>query len=258
MRYGAIVALGMSVLVLAVIRPPIPQVRAQFLDVVLFAPVSVRGPLDELNALFLYENGSGAKITYGNSLELAKQVENGAPADVFLSADPESMDYLAERKLIDASSRDDLLLNKLVLVAPANSNVTLTVGKDFPLAQALGNGRLAMGDPAAAGKYGKAALENLGAWASVAGKVAPAQDVRAALTLVSRGEAPLGIVLQTDAVTDKSVKIVGTFPEASHPKIIYPVAVTARSTNIVAPVFVQFLFSNKASPYFEKYGFTVL
>ena len=198
-------------------------------------------------------------MSYGASSTLAKQIENGAPADVFISADLDWMDYLAERKLIKPETRAKFLGNKLVLVTAANSNVGLTIGQNFPLAQALGNGRLAMADPTSipAGKYGKAALEKLGVWASVANKVAPAQDVRAALLLVSRGEAPFGIVYQTDAAADKTVKVVGTFPESSHPPIIYPIAILANSTNGVTPVYVQYLLSPKAEPFFEKQGFVV-
>jgi molybdate transport system substrate-binding protein len=137
--------------------------------------------------------------------------------------------------------------------------VTLTIGPNFALAPALGNGRLAIADPAAvpAGKYGKAALEKLGVWNSVTGKLAPAQDVRAALLLVSRGEAPLGIVYQTDAAADKNVKVIATFPESSHPPIVYPLAILTGSTNGVTPVYVQYLQSPKAEPFFEKRGFTV-
>jgi molybdate transport system substrate-binding protein len=235
------------------------QAQAQFRDVLVFAAASVKNALDEANALFLFENGSGVKVSYGASSALAKQIENGAPADVFISADNDWMDYLAERKLIKPDTREKFLGNKLVLITSASSNVALTIGQNFPLAQALGNGRLAMADPAAvpAGKYGKAALEKLGAWASVASKIAPAQDVRAALTFVSRGEAPLGIVYQSDAAADKNVKVVATFPESSHPPIVYPIAILASSINGVAPVYMQYLLSPKAEPFFEKQGFVV-
>jgi len=233
--------------------------HAQFRDVLVFAAASVKNALDEANGLFLFENGSGVKISYGASSALAKQIENGAPADVFISADNDWMDYLAERKLIMPDTRTKFLGNKLVLIAGANSNLPLTIGQNFPLAQALGNGRLAMADPAAvpAGKYAKAALEKLGVWASVSNKIAPAQDVRAALVLVSRGEVPLGIVYQTDAAADKNVKIIATFPQSTHPPIIYPIAILAGSTNGVAPVYVQYLLSPKAEPFFEKQGFEV-
>jgi molybdate transport system substrate-binding protein len=233
--------------------------RAQFRDVLVFAAASLKNALDEANSLFLFENGSGVRVSYGASSALAKQIESGAPADVFISADLDWMDYVAERKLIKPDTRAKFLGNRLVLVANADSKILLTIGPNFPLAQALGNNRLAMADPSAvpAGKYGKAALEKLGVWDSVAGKIAPAQDVRAALVLVSRGEAPLGIVYQTDAAADKNVKVIATFPESSHPPIIYPMAILAGSTNGVAPVYVQYLLSPKAEPFFEKRGFSV-
>ena len=236
------------------------QAPAQFRDVLVFAAASLKEALDEANAIFLFENGSGVRVSYGASSALAKQIENGAPADVFISADLDWMDYVAERKLIKPDTREKFLGNRLVLVANANSKLSLTIGPNFPLAQALGNGRLAMADPAAvpAGKYGKAALEKLGAWASVASKIAPAQDVRAALTFVSRGEAPLGIVYQTDAAADPSVKIVGTFPENTHPPIIYPVALTKESTNADAQTVLNYLRSPAARAAFERQGFTVL
>jgi molybdate transport system substrate-binding protein len=233
--------------------------QAQFRDVLVFGDASIKAALDEANKLFLFENGSGIVVTYGASAALAKQIESGAAADVFISADVESMDYVAERKLIQPDTREKFLGNKLVLIAGAGSNVTLTIGQDFPLAQALGDGRLAMADPAsgAAGKYGKAALEKLGVWASLVDKVAVTPDTRAALLLVARGEAPLGIVYQTDAAADKSVKIVATFPESAHPPIIYPLAILTKSTNGVAPVYVQYLLSPKAEAFFEKRGFIV-
>jgi len=159
--------------------------------------------------------------------------------------------------LIKAESRANLLGNRLVLISPVNSAPQLGIAPNFPLAQALGNGRLAIADPngVPAGRYGKAALESLGVWSSVAERLAPAENVRATLALVSRGEAPLGIVYQTDANSDKGVKIVGTFPENTHPPIIYPIAVVAASTNPGAPGYLAFL---KSRPIFEKHGFTVL
>jgi molybdate transport system substrate-binding protein len=235
---------------------PLPA-QAQFRDVVVFGDASLKTALDEANNLFLFENGSGIAVSYGASAVLGKQIENGAPGDVFISADVDAMDNVAGRKLIKPETRDDLLGNRLVLIAGADSKVALTIEANFPLAQALGNGHLAMADPASvpAGKYGKAALEKLGAWASVASKVAPAPDVRAALLSVSRGEAALGIVYQTDAAADKNVKIVATFPESAHPPILYPIAILAGSTNGVAPIYVQYLRSPKAAPFFEKQGF---
>jgi molybdate transport system substrate-binding protein len=235
------------------------QAQAQFRDVLVFAAASLKNALDEANSLFLFENGSGVRVSYGASSALAKQIENGAPADVFISADLDWMDYVAERKLIKPDTREKFLGNRLVLVANADSKLSLTIGPNLQLAQAIGDGRLAMADPTSvpAGKYGKAALEKLGVWGSVAGKIAPALDVRAALLLVSRGEAPLGIVYQTDAAADKNVKVIGTFPESTHPPIVYPIAILAGSNNGVAPVYVQYLLSPKAEPLFEKRGFTV-
>jgi molybdate transport system substrate-binding protein len=234
--------------------------QAQGRDLLVFGAASLKNALDDANAQYQREAGHKIVVSYGASSALAKQIENGAPADIFISADLDWMDYVAEHKLIKPETRLNLLGNKLVLVAPADSSVNLAIAPNFPLAQALGNGRLAMADPAAvpAGKYGKAALEALGVWSSVSSKIAPAQDVRATLLLVSRGEAPLGIVYQTDAASDKGVKIVGAFPESSHPPIIYPIAVTTASANPDAAAYVGFLKSPSAKPAFEKQGFVVL
>jgi molybdate transport system substrate-binding protein len=170
------------------------------------------------------------------------------------------MDYLAQRRLIQPRSRVSFLTNALVLVAPATSGVRLTIAPRFPLARALGAGRLAMADPVAvpAGKYGKEALTRLGVWPGVQGKVAAAENVRAALALVARGEAPLGIVYRTDAAVEPGVAILGTFPADSHPPIVYPVAVTAGSTNPDAAGYGAYLGSPPAAAIFEKFGFTVL
>jgi molybdate transport system substrate-binding protein len=234
--------------------------HAQGRDLLVFGAASLKNALDDANAQYLHVGGRKVVVSYGASSALAKQIENGAPADIFFSADLDWMDYAAERKLIKPETRFNLLGNTLVLIAPADSTVNLTIAANFPLAQALGNGRLAMADPSSvpAGKYGKAALEALGVWASVAGKVAPAPDVRATLVFVSRGEAPLGIVYRTDAVADKGVKIVGAFPESTHPPIIYPIAVTMASTHPDAAAYIGFLKSPSAKPAFEKQGFVVL
>jgi len=229
--------------------------QAQFRDVVVFGDASLGTALDEANKLFLFENGSGIVVSYGTSSALAKKIENGASADVFISAEVDWMDHVAERNLIKPDTREKFLGNKLVLIAGAGSNVTLTIGQNFPLAQALGSGRLAMADPV--GKYGRAALEKLGAWPSLADKVVTTPDARAALLLVSRGEAPFGIVFQTDVPADRNVRVVATFPDSTHPPIIYPLAILAASTNGVAPVYVQYLLSPKAEPFFEKQGFVV-
>jgi molybdate transport system substrate-binding protein len=234
--------------------------HAQGRDLLVFGAASLKNALDDADAQYQRDAGHKIVVSYGASSALAKQIEGGAPADIFISADLDWMDYVAERKLIKPETRFNLLGNKLVLVAPADSRINMTIGPNFKLAQALGNDRLAMAEPSAvpAGKYGKAALEALGVWSSVAGKIAPAQDVRATLLLVSRGEAPLGIVYQTDAAADKGVKIVGVFPESTHPPIIYPIAVTTISTNPGAAAYVAFLKSAAARPAFEKQGFVVL
>jgi molybdate transport system substrate-binding protein len=233
---------------------------AQGKDLVIFAAASLKNALDEVNGQFEREKHRKAATSYAASSALARHIEAGAPADVFISADLDWMDYLADRKLIKAETRADLLGNKLVLVSPASSNVSLAIAPSFPLAQALGDGRLAMADPISvpAGKYGKAALEALGVWPSVAGKVAPMENVRGALLLVSRGEAPLGIVYQTDAAADKGVRIIDSFPEGTHPPIVYPMAVVAASADPAAADYVAFLKSSAARSAFEKQGFTPL
>jgi molybdate transport system substrate-binding protein len=233
---------------------------AQGGKLVVFAAASLKDALDEVNAAYQDAKGQETTTSYAASSTLAKQIEAAGPADIFISADLDWMDYLAKRNLIKPETRADLLGNRLVLIAPVDSAAKLGIGQNFPLAQALGNGRLAIADPhgVPAGRYGKAALESLGVWSSVADKLAPAENVRATLLLVSRGEAPLGIVYQTDADSDKAVKIVGVFPENTHPPIIYPIAVVAISTNSGAPGYIAFLKSSIARPIFEKQGFTLL
>lgn len=253
-------AIGRAAAMALLLAPFALQAQAQTRDIQVLGDTSIRNALEDANNLFLFENAMRAAVSYGASAALAKQIESAAPADVFISADLASMDYVAERKLIMPDTRTNFLGNKLVLIAGADSKLTLDIGPNFPLAQALGNGRLAMADPASvlAGQYGKAALELLGVWPSVAARVAPAQDARATVLLVGRGEAPLGIVYQTDAAADKSVRIVATFPQSAHPPIIYPMAILAGSTNVLASIYVQYLLSPKATPFFEKHGFVAL
>jgi molybdate transport system substrate-binding protein len=229
-------------------------------DVVVFAAASLKNALDDVAATWKAQSGKAAKISYAASSALAKQIESGAPADVFISADLDWMEELAKNNLIKPNTRSNLLGNRLVLVAPASSAGSIVLKPGVDLAPALKGGKLAMADPASApaGKYGRAALENLGLWDSVAGSVASAQNVRAALVLVSRGEAPLGIVYQTDAAADEGVKVVAAFPEGTHPPILYPVAVAAASKNPDAAAFVTYLRSTSAKAAFEKQGFTVL
>jgi molybdate transport system substrate-binding protein len=226
--------------------------------VTVFAAASLKDALDEIDGMNQKRGGPKVVISYAASSALAKQVESGAPADLFISADLDWMDYLEKRNLIKAGSRTNLLRNEIVLIAPADSKVSLTVGPKFPLAAQLGNGRLAMGDPdhVPAGKYGKAALEALEVWPSVADKIARAENVRSALVFVSRGEAPLGIVYRTDAAADKKVRIVGVFPASSHPPIVYPAALLAAGRNpAAAEQYFSLLKSPDALSIFRKHGF---
>src|SRR6516225_9970565 len=224
-----------------------------------FGAASLKNALDDANVRHQRVTGRQVIASYGGSDAMAKQIENGAPADIFISADTDWMDYLAKRSLIKPETRLNFLGNKLVLIASVGS-ADVAIGPNFPLAQALGNGRLAMANPASvpAGKYGKAALEALGVWASVEDRLALAPDVRAALEIVCRREAPLGIVYQTDAVSDQDADIVGTFPASSHPPIIYPLAVTAASTNPTAKSYIAFLQSDAIKPALGLQGFALL
>jgi molybdate transport system substrate-binding protein len=234
--------------------------RTQERDLLVFAAASLKNALDGVNTQYQKDTGRHVVVSYASSPSLAKQIEAAAPADVFVSADLDWMDYLADRGLINQETRVNLLGNRLVLIAPAAEGRTVTIGPGFPLATLLGTGRLAMADPESvpAGKYGKAALAHLGVWSSVQDRVARAENVRAALALVSRGEAPFGVVYQTDAAADSKVKILGMFPEDTHPPITYPVAVVASSRNPTAAAYVQYLRSSSARPLFERQGFTVL
>jgi molybdate transport system substrate-binding protein len=230
-------------------------------DVVIFAAASLKNALDEIATTWSKDTGKPApRISYAASSALAKQLEQGAPADMFISADLDWMDYAAGKNLIKADSRFNLLGNKIVLIVPKDSRTISLAIKGDDLAKALAGGRLSMANVEAvpAGKYGKAALEKLGAWTAVKDSIAQAENVRAALLLVARGEAPLGIVYSTDAAAEPNVKIVATFPEDSHPPIIYPAALTKDSSNADARGFLDFLRSAKARASFEKQGFTVV
>jgi molybdate transport system substrate-binding protein len=247
-----------GVMLTALLGCAFPAMSTHAQNVTVFAAASLKDALDEIDGAYQKGAQQKAVISYASSSALAKQVENGAPAHLFISADLDWMDYLEKRKLLDAASRTNLLRNELVLVAPADSKISLTVAPKFPLGSALGNGRLAMGDPdhVPAGKYAKAALETLGVWPSVADKIARAENVRSALLFVSRGEAPLGIVYRTDAVADKRVRIAGVFPENSHPPIIYPAAILASGRNNAgAGQYFSFMRSPEALAIFRKHGF---
>jgi molybdate transport system substrate-binding protein len=247
---------------LALAAPFLPGVvRAQGGGMVVFAAASLKNALDEIAAAWAKDTGKPApRISYAASSALARQMEQGAPADLFISADLDWMDYAAGKNLIRPDSRFNLLGNKIVLIAPSDSRTTTLALTGGDLAKALAGGKLSMGnvDAVPAGKYGKAALEKLGAWTSVKDSIAQAENVRAALLLVARGEAPLGIVYGTDAAAEPGVKVVATFPEDSHPPITYPAALTRESKNADAKSFLDFLRSAKARAVFEKQGFTVL
>ncbi|SFE43931.1 molybdate ABC transporter substrate-binding protein [Methylobacterium sp. 13MFTsu3.1M2] len=257
-----LVACGLAALVLA------PTDRAARADepVVVFAAASLKNALDDAAAAWTKATGKTARISYAGSNALAKQIEAGAPADLFISADLAWMDYVDRAGLLKAGSRIDLLRNALVLIAPgpkdsaADPQVALAPNLGTTLTRMLGGGRLAMAtiDAVPAGKYGKAALEKLGAWDAVKGQVAQAENVRAALLLVARGEAPLGIVYATDAAADPSVHVVATFPADSHPPIVYPAAVTRESRNPDAGTLLGYLRGPEARGSFERQGFTVV
>ena len=248
------IALAASLLVAA--RPALAAEKGP----TVFAAASLKNALDAVAADWKEKTGHEAVISFAATSALAKQIEQGAEADVFISADLAWMDYVAERQLIDPMTRFNLLANRIVLIAPKDSDLMVDIGPDFPLAEALGDGRLAIAgvDAVPAGKYGKAALQNLGVWDAVKDKLAQAENVRAALRLVSRGEAPLGIVYASDAKADPTVKVLGTFPADSHPPIVYPAAKLARSQSSAAEGFLDYLHSPEAAPRFEENGFAVI
>jgi molybdate transport system substrate-binding protein len=239
--------------------PLVFSARAESRDIMVFGSIALKEALSEANDYFLSENGTRAVTTYGASTALAKQIEGGMPGDLFFAGDVASMDYLAERNLIKPGTRKDLLRNRLVLIAPANSMLALTVGPKFPLADAIGSGQLAIADPVStpAGKYTQVSLEYLGVWTAVRSKIAIPGGSRAVLTKVARGEFPLGIIWQTDTADEQGIRIVATLPEASHPPIVYPLAVLANSTHETVSSYLQYLLSPKAAPFFQKRGFTV-
>lgn len=228
-------------------------------DMTVYAAASVKESVDELTQHFEKQSGGKVLVSYAASSALARQIEKGAPADLFISADLDWMDYLDQRKFLRAGSRVNLLSNRLVLIAPADSKAVLTLAPKFPLAAALGDGRLAMADPDSvpAGKYGKAALAALGVWHEVASKTARAESVRAALVLVARGEAPFGIVYRTDAMAERKVRMIGEFPATLHPPIVYPAALLADSRSQYALALLRFLRSAEARVVWRKFGFMV-
>ena len=249
-----------AVVALAWGAPQQASAQAQSGDLIVFAAASLKNALDAVNAEWRKETGKRARISYAASPALARQIESGAPAQIFISADLTWMDYAAKKNMIKPETRFDLLGNRIVLIAPRDKATAIDIRPGFDLAKVVGGGRLAVAnvDSVPAGRYAKAALEKLGLWAGVSGRLAQAENVRAALLLVSRGEAPAGIVYQTDAASDKGVTIIGTFPENTHPPIVYPIALTAGATHPDAAVFLAYIKSGKARQLFEAQGFTVL
>jgi molybdate transport system substrate-binding protein len=256
-RFLASLGIALAVFLCAGIFPA--QTAAA--DLTVFAAASTTNALTEIAKL--YEAGGKDKValSFASSSTLAKQIENGAPADVFLSADTEWMKYLEEKTLLAPGSRVDLLGNRIVFIVPAASAVTtVTVSPKLDLLAILGkDGLLSVGDPAhvPVGKYAKAALEQLTLWPQVEKRIAPAKDVRAGLALVERGESPLGIVYATDAAISDKVRVAGMFPADSHPKIDYPVAAVKGANGKAALEFIKFLGAPQAKTVWAKYGFEV-
>jgi molybdate transport system substrate-binding protein len=227
--------------------------------ITVFAAASLTNVLQELGDGFTKQTSIPVRFSFAASSALARQIENGSPADIFFSADLEWMDYLQTRNLIQRDTRRDVLGNRLVLIAPADSKIKLTIEPHFPLAAALGKGRLASGDPDSVpvGRYAREALTTLGVWNDVADRMVRADSVRSALAFVDRGEAPLGIVYETDALIDKSVRVVDVFPANSHLPIVYPIALT-NAAKPDAARFAAYIRGPAGNVAFKAYGFTPL
>lgn len=243
-----------SVLALGLATPALAE------EVVVFAAASLKDGLDAVAADYQAATGNTVTISYAGSNALAKQIIEGAPADIFLSAAVNWMDEVEKAGLIVDGSRVDLLGNTLVLVAHGKDAAPVEIGPNFDLAGLLGDGKLSMAmvDSVPAGQYGKASLESLGIWSAVEGAVAQSENVRAALTLVSTGEAPYGIVYATDAVADDNVTVVGTFPADSHKPIIYPGALLKAAADPADKAFFEALSADAADAKFKEQGFEIL
>jgi molybdate transport system substrate-binding protein len=253
-RHARAIFLALAGLLLAV-----GTSAARAADITVFAAASLSGALNDAGASWHQKTGHTANFSFAASSNLAKQIEASAYADIFISADTDWMDYLDKKGLIATGTRVDLLGNHLVLIAPSGLKIALRIAPHFALAAALGNGRLSVADPGSvpAGKYAKAALIALGVWNDVADHLAPAENVRVALSYVARGETPLGIVYATDARAEPKVRVVDTFPDDTHPRIVYPAALT-RDAKPLATDFLAFLRGSAARAIFEKDGFVVL
>jgi molybdate transport system substrate-binding protein len=248
---------ALALLCLTLQSASLPAAEAKQPPILVFAAASLTDALQEIGAVYEKTSPVRVRMSFDASSNMARQIEAGAPADVFFSADTRWMDYLQSRNLIQAATRRNVLGNRLVLIAPAGSQIKLKIAPHFPLAAALGNGRLATGDPDSVpvGRYAREALSALGVWDEVAARLAPAENVRAALMYVGRGEVPLGIVYASDALVDRNVRVVDTFPANTHAPIVYPAALT-KSAQGEAAGFVTYLFSPQAHEIFLKYGFT--
>jgi molybdate transport system substrate-binding protein len=245
---------------LAVMALPLGATAQRKPALTVFAAASLTDALQAAGKAYTRATGQPVRFSFVSSGTAARQIGVGAQADLFVSAEPGWMDQVAKQGLVIPGGRRDLLRGRLALIAPANSRMTLTIRPGFPIAAALGaSGRLAIGDPQSvpAGRYAQAALTRLGVWPRVAGRLAPAQDVRAALSYVARGEAPLGIVYETDAASEPAVRMIGLFPAASHPPIVYPVAVL-RGAKPGAVAFYRFLGGGEAMAIFRRYRFQPL
>jgi molybdate transport system substrate-binding protein len=249
-RRAAMLGLITSAPLIAAASAPAPPL--------VFAAASLRESLTEAADLFAKTGGVKPVLSFAGSSTLARQIEQGAPADLFISADEEWMDYLAQRRLIVPASRRAFLGNRLVLIAPAPEPITIPIRKGLTLDRVLGDRRLVMADPNSvpAGRYGKAALTSLGAWDGVEKRVVSAEDVRGAMAFVERGEARLGVVYATDAKVSRKVMVAGVFPETSHPPISYPLALVAGRSNLAAARFRDFLHSRTGKAVFVRRGFT--
>lgn len=248
-------------LALAAVFLSLVDLPARAETVTVFAAASLKNALDEAAATFEKKTGNAVTISYAASMPLAKQIEAGAPVDIFISADTASADYLSSRGLLKEGARKNLLGNSLVVVAPKTAGLEKLALDKGSVSKALGaSGRMAIGDPASvpAGKYAKEAFTSLGMWETLEPRLALTENVRAALTFVARDEAPLGVVYQTDASSDPKVVVVATFPPSSHAPIVYPIALTASSTSKAAAAFSAYLESPAAAPFFKKQGFSVL
>lgn len=234
--------------------------RADDRAVTVYAAASLTGALQDIGKDYEAETGVQVKFSFAASSLLARQIEAGAEADIFFSADAAWMDYLAGRSLVKPETRKTLLSNRLVLIAAKENPVKLEIKSGFPLARALGDGRLAVADPDSvpAGRYARGALTSLGVWDSVSERLVRAENVRVALTYVARGEAPLGIVYVTDALAEPQVRTVDVFPASSHPPVVYPAALTATSASASARAFLTALGGETAAAVFTRYGFAVL